>query len=269
VVGRDGKVIVPRVALGDQTARHGAPGVAIAWNPQAKEWGVLWMEVFKLQFARLDEKGKVLGTLDVSQVGTVNPQGRLLWTGQAYAYAMPTRYGLSLFELDDKQVKETPIAVASAIEPVVAFANGTYGIAFRTERELAFVRVKNGKELGRSVLASVPGPRYGGGGGRGQPSGPPTQPTPQARLGSISLASDGNGYAIVWAVSKGAGFDDRLMFARLDERGAFVTGAARRLDDEDKHQGYASIAGTGCDLAVTYIIGDPNGDVRIGFTRLP
>src|SRR5689334_10786495 len=41
VVGRDGKVVVPKVALGDKTAPHSAPGPAVVWNAQAKEWGVL------------------------------------------------------------------------------------------------------------------------------------------------------------------------------------------------------------------------------------
>jgi len=63
------------------------------------------------------------------------------------------------------------------------------------------------------------------------------------------------------------GFDDRLCFARLDAHGAPVAGHPIRLDDEEIHQGYASIAGAGATLAVSYILGDPNGAVRVGLVR--
>jgi hypothetical protein len=266
VVGRDGKVVVPKVALGDKTASHGAPGPAVVWNAQAKEWGVLWMEGFQLSFARLDAKGKLLGSRVLSKSGQVQHLGHLLWTGSTYAYVIPSAAGVVLLEFDDQKQRETILPTASALEPVVAFANDTYGIAFRSARELAFARVKGGKELGRSVIAAVPMARpVGGGGGQPVPAPMGFQPT----LGNMAIAADGGQFVLVWGENRVAqGFNDRLMIARLDAAsGAAIAGFPHRLDQDDVHQDYASIAGTGCDLAVSYILGDPNGKVRVALVK--
>lgn len=273
VVTRDGKTVIPRIPLGDRSASHSAPGVAIAWNAEHKEWGVLWTEVFRVQFARLDAKGRVLATRELSTTGGVNSHGRLLWTGARYAYVLPAKAGLSLFEFDDKQLRQTTIPAATVLEPVVAYANGVFGIAFRTARELAFVRVKDGKELGRSVVTSLPSVSSRGSNpqiARDAPSAPPTPPRGvEPTLGSISIAADGSQFVLVWAQGRSATFDDRLMTARFDATGAIAAGYPKRLDPEEIHQGYASIAGTGCELAVSYILGDPNHDVRVAVTRAP
>lgn len=256
-VGRDGKVAVPRVALGDRTLPHSAPGPAVAWNPQAKEWAALWVEGHKLQLARLDETGKLLDTRELSARAVVAHQSPLVWTGSRYAYVMAVRAGMILYEVDGQTVRETAINAASAMEPVVAYGAGTYGIAFRSEHELAFVRVKDGRELGRTLVQSMPAPRP-----IGAIAGTPVPKAPYRAIGSMTIAADGGGFVLVWAEGAPARFDDRLMIERFDATG-FPLGAPRRLDGEEIHQGYASIAGTGCDLAVSYILGDPNAAVRV------
>src|SRR5262249_15979267 len=88
-------------------------------------------------------------------------------------------------------------------------------------------------------------------------------------LNTPVLAVDGAQYVVAWGEGKGAVFDDRVKIARVERTGKLVAGYPRRIDPEEGHQGYASLGGSGCDLAVSYILGDPNGEVRVGVVRAP
>jgi hypothetical protein len=57
--------------------------------------------------------------------------------------------------------------------------------------------------------------------------------------------------------------------ARLDASSTIASGYPKPLDGERIHQGDASLAGTGCDLAVAYTLGDPNGKTKIAVKRVP
>jgi hypothetical protein len=278
VVTREGRTLVKRVALGDKGVEHGAPGAALAWNARARQWGALWVEAGKVMFGRLDESGALLGARELTASPAVNPNARLIVAGNGrYAYAMATRSGVSLFVFDDKTTSETVIPAATALEPVAAVAGGTFGVAFRSMRELAFVTVKDGRELRRVVIerldqpSSAPArPQVAASSGAAAPSAPPTpMRVPEPTLGSLSLAADGNQFVLVWEKGVGGTFDDRLRVARLDANGAVASGYPRRIDDQEIHQGRASIAGTGCDLAVSYTLGDPNGEVKVAVVRAP
>ncbi|HEU0029771.1 MAG TPA: hypothetical protein VFQ53_03990 [Kofleriaceae bacterium] len=276
VVNRDGKVVVPKLALGDRTASHSAPGVLVAWSPERKEWGVVWTEGTKVQLARISAAGKLAKTIALPDGTSVSHQLRMVWTGRAYAFAAATPTGLVLLQIDDDGARQVPIAKGSALEPVTAFAQGTFAVAYRTDAEqLVVVRIKDGKELGRSVIADLRK-------GAQIASGPATRPAPSPNrppdplpkhvpmLSSLSLAADGAGFVLVWEqMTSGGGFNSRLHVARLDGNGAIAAGYPKRIDGEDTHQGYASIAGSGCGLAVSYILGDPNGDVRVAFVQAP
>ena len=90
-------------------------------------------------------------------------------------------------------------------------------------------------------------------------------------LNTPVIQADGAQWVIAYGqrVGGAVGFDDRIWVTRVDGAGNPAKGYPRRIDSEDVHQGYASIAGTGCDLAVSYILGDPNYDVRVGVVRAP
>lgn len=284
VVDAAGKPVVKPVPLGDQRVMHTAPGVQIAWSPRDKEWGVVWSEFNKLVFGRLSPTGKLLSSTPVTVDGFVQSSSRMLWTGSAFAFLASTPKGLTLFEGSAAGLRGTPIAIESgALEPVLGFSGTTFAIAYRTTRPgtraqlatddkppsktnqpmrppqipvtpedhiLRFVTVTGGK-LGTPVTVATA-------------SGGPILNTPV-------IQADGAQWVIAWGQRIGAavGFDDRLFVTRVDGAGKAASGYPKRIDSEEVHQGYASIAGTGCDLAVSYILGDPNYDVRIGIVRAP
>lgn len=295
VVDRAGKPVVKPIPLGDQRVMHTAPGVQIAWNPRDKEWGVVWSEFNRLVFGRLDKDGKLLSTAPVVIDGFVQSSSRMVWTGTAFAFLASTPKGLALFEATAAGVKPTPIAIeAGAIEPVLGTTVDSYAIAYRITRPgprpampskskiatdqtppkmskedfpsksqpfnqppptpdeylLRLVTVTGGKTGTPVTLATV--------------SGGPLLETPV-------IQADGLRWVIAWGQRVGAavGFDDRLWVTRVDSAGKHAAGYPRRLDSEEVHQGYASIAGTGCDLAISYVLGDPNEAVRVGVVRAP
>ncbi len=280
VVDAAGKQIVKPLPLGDQRVMHTAPGVQIAWNPRDKEWGVVWSEFNKLVFGRLSPTGKLLSSAPVVVDGFVQSSSRMLWTGSAFAFLAASPKGLTLYEASAAGVKPTPVAIESgALEPVLGFANNTFAIAYRitkpgTRAQLAIdkkaapekkpvpMRPPNEVPIPDEYilrLATVAG---------GKTNAPVTLASVRggALLETPVIAADGAQWVVAWGqrVTSKVGFDDRLLVTRVDSAGKHAAGYPHRIDSEDVHQGYASIAGTGCDLAVSYVLGDPNYDVRVG-----
>lgn len=284
VVDGAGKPVVKPLPLGDQRVMHTAPGVQIAWNPRDKEWGVVWSEFNKLVFGRLSPTGKLLSSAPVVIDGFVQSSSRMQWTGSAFAFLAGTQKGLTLFEATAAGVKPTPVAIESgALEPVLGFSAGAYAIAYRITRPGTRARAQIATDMAPS---------------KSPPMRPPNEVVPPdeyvlrlatitngttatpVTLASVSggplletpvIQADGAQWVVVWGQRAGAavGFDDRLFVTRVDGAGRHAAGYPHRIDAEDVHQGYASIAGTGCDLAVSYVLGDPNYDVRVGVVRAP
>ncbi len=279
IVDGAGKPLAPPLALGDQRVMHISPGVAVAWNPRDKEWGVIWSEFNVLKLGRVSSAGKLLGITPLVVDGFIDHASRMVWSGSAYAI-LARANGLVLYEIDAKGVHATKLPIAAdPIEPVIAWSGSAYAIAYRTSKP---------------GVAPAPPVRHNG---RNAPMPPPSRPSPpdshelwfatvaNGQVGApvqIATASNGpfletpviaaDGAQLVIAFGRnqaGRGFDDRLEVVRVDAAGKLAAGYPKRLDPEDVHQGYASIAGTGCDLAISYILGDPNGAVRIGVARAP
>ena len=287
VVDAAGKPVVKPFPLGDQRVMHTAPGVAVAWNPKASEWGVVWSEFNHLKFGRVTKAGKLVQTTPVVIDGYIQASSRMQWTGTAFAFLASTPKGLMLYEAGAAGVRGTLVKLpqTTVLEPVLAHAGSTFAIAYRTTRtgppvkatsliasdkepkkvpmrppendivtpeihELWLVTVAGDTVSAPALIASV---------GRGQIISTPV------------IQADGAQYVIAYPVRQTSkvGFDDRLMVARVDAAGKLAPRYPKRIDDEDVHQGYASIAGTGCELAVSYILGDPNSAVRIGVVRAP
>lgn len=281
VIGRDGSTVVKRIPLGDQRVMHTSPGVGVAWNPTAKEWGVIWSEFNLLKFARVDMMGRVRDERRLVVDGFINPHSKLVWTGARYAFVAATSAGHVVIEIDVKGTRELKLPISgTTLEPVLdAMGARRYGVVYRTTRP-------------PPAAAVSPAPP-----GRPPPAPPQHMPPPPeihelwfvaitdgvvhkprlvttaasgAVFNSPVLATDGGQLVVAWGERRApSGFDDRLWFARLDAAGTVAAGYPVRLDDEELHQGDASITGTGCELAVSYILGDPNQAVRIGVVRAP
>lgn len=281
IIDRNGKPVVRPLALGDQKVQHDAPGVQVAWNPQAKEWGVLWSESATLKFARVSTLGNPGGTFEVAKGAFISPNGRMVWTGSGFAFAARTQTGLDVLEVGANGVRATTLlSTLDFSEPAVAAIDGTLAVVYRTYQD-APVRgggrpapppadLQNGPpahvvnpQLHKIELVTVKD---------GKASAPVTlkESVGLGLLSTPALAVDGNQLVVVWPERQSKhGFDDRLVVARTDLAGTMAPGYPKRLDAEDVHQGYASLAGTGCDLAISYILGDPNGAVRVAVQRAP
>ncbi|MBA3465574.1 MAG: hypothetical protein H0T46_36925 [Deltaproteobacteria bacterium] len=290
VVDAAGKPLVKPIPLGDQRVMHTAPGVAVAWNPKASEWGVVWSEFNHLKFGRITKAGKLVQTTPVAIDGFIHASSRMLWTGTSFAFLASTPKGLMLYEAGAAGVRGTQVKLpqTTIIEPVLALSGSTFAIAYRTTRTGAPVKVT-------SLIASDKDPKNQ----RSAPMRPPENDivTPEIHellfvtmtgdkvsapalvasatrgqiLNTPVIQADGAQYVIAYAVRQTSkvGFDNRMVVARVDPAGKLAAGYPKRIDDENVHQGYASIAGTGCDLAVSYILGDPNNAVRVGVVRAP
>lgn len=279
VVDRSGATVVAPIPLGDQRVMHSAPGVSVAWNPLDREWGVVWNEFNRIMFGRISSAGVLVDKRKVVVDGHIHASSRMAWNGAAYAFLVEDPKGLAIYEGDAGGIRATSIPLLDRMyEAVLATDNGNYAIAYRIATP--------GKQLA---------PPAGGGRG-GAPSPPPDSLRPpddhELRVVTVMggtvgkpvtiakttggptietpvIAVDGKQLVVVWGEGRSAVFDARLKVARVDSKGKLVAGYPKRLDPENVHQGSASIAGTGCDLAVAYILGDPNAEVRIGVTRAP
>jgi hypothetical protein len=291
VVNGAGKPVIKPIALGDQRVMHSAPGVAVAWNPKASEWGVVWSEFNYLTFGRITKAGTLVQTTRVVIDGFLHASSRMLWTGSAYAFLAQTPKGLMIYEAGAAGVRAIPIKLpqTTVLEPVLAVSGSTFAIAYRTTKPGPPVKatslIASDKDPAKDKKAPPSRPQYDDivapeihellfvtvtGGTVSAPALVATATRGQI-LNTPVIQSDGAQYVIAWGVRQTSkvGFDDRLVVARVDAAGKIAAGYPKRIDPEDVHQGYASIAGTGCDLAVSYILGDPNYAVRVGVVRAP
>lgn len=290
VVDGTGKPVVKPIPLGDQRVMHIAPGVAVAWNPTSSEWGVVWSEFNHLKFGRITKAGKLVQTTPVVIDGYVQASSRMLWTGTAFAFLARTPKGLMIYEAGAAGVRGIPVKLpqTTVLEPVLALSGSTFAIAYRSTRPGPPVKAT-------SLIASDEDPKNQ----KSAPMRPPENDivtpdihellfvtvtgdkvSPPALIASAIrgqivntpvIQADGAQYVVAYAMRQTStvGFDDRMVVARVDSAGKLAPGYPKRIDDEDVHQGYASITGTGCDLAVSYILGDPNYNVRVGVVRAP
>jgi hypothetical protein len=245
VVDTAGSAVVPRIPLGDPDSNH-AGFTLVAWHPTLQEWGVVWSERNNLtRFARISAQGRLGATVDLKHLYLSRAQ-RLVTTASGYALAAQASQGAQILEIEGAAIARRIKFDDAAIDPVAAFDGVSFGLVYRTRDELVFVRFERGAEVARRVIA------------RG------------TTLGTPSIAAGQGGFIVAWSERKRSGaFDDRIQIAQLDAAGAPVAGYPRRLDPDEQHQGEPSFAGTGCNLAVSYLIGDPNGTPRHAIVRNP
>ena len=250
VLDPNGKTIVKRIPLGDQRVMHTSPGVAVAWNPDRREWAAIWSEFNLLKFARIEPGGRVFDERKIVVDGFHNASSKLVWTGKSYAMVAVASSGFFVFEIREKEIRSISIPyTGSVLEPVIAAANGDYAVVYRSmieeRHELQFVRIRDGvAHAPRTITKTI--------------------------TNTPVIAFDGKGFAIAWGqpAGKRGGFDDRLFVARVATDGQ-VTKKPMRVDSEDVHQGYATFASTSCGVSLAYILGDPNGVVRLAVRGVP
>jgi hypothetical protein len=239
--------------LGNGDVQHTFPGIAIGWSAERRQWGVVWSELGRIWLARFDERGRPASRSPIllAQQGALSHAARLVAAGGRWAIVTTVGSAYVVVESgDDGVVRETPIDTDDGAEPVIAWNGRRFGVLIREQwppRRITFVAVANGEVLGRTALAEVT----------------------TGMIQTPVIHPDGDGFVAVFSAGPG-GFDDRLMVARIDADGRPAAGYPRRLDpQEEVHQGYAAIAGEGCELAVSYTLGDPNGNVRAAIVQGP
>lgn len=285
VTSPSGGVVIKPIALGDQRVSHTAPGVGVAWNPRDREWGVVWSEFNHVKFARISQTGKLGVTTSVAMDRFIDASSRMVWNGSAFAFVAHGK-DLVLFEIDAAGVRSTVVMTTdqhnNVLEPVLAYDGTRYAIAYRVTTE-----------------GTVPKPRHANA-GKGAPApgrpqtqveyaqndelrfvtvagGKATKPVTIAKndggpvINTPVIQADGAQFVIVWGERQvdTPSFDDRLKIARVDAAGTIAKGYPTRIDSDNVHQGSASIAGTGCDLAISYARGNPNGEVTVAVVRAP
>ncbi len=240
----------PRVALGSTNAQHAAPGASVAWHARSQSWGAVWIEDGHVMFGTIDTDGRPGAAVDLSpQARATHDDAAIISTASGFAVPISIGGDLVLVETAARggAIERRTTIATNVLEPEVAFDGRRFGVVMRTATELRLSFVEDGRATPPVTIVRAE---------TGRTIGAPT----------ITHDPEHEQFVVAWP-SAGSGHDDRLCYARLGPAGTPTEGFPMRIDDQEIHQGHPSFAGMGPDLAVSYILGDPNETARIGFVR--
>lgn len=230
---------------------------ALAWNPLAREWGVLWHEwnngePMVLRFARLDEAGALLdGSLVELGAGLIDGSGSMLtWGGGAFV-ALQQRGGaggLRLVRLDETGASFTTLADGVGFHAQnVAWNGADYG--------LLWVETLGG-------TASVNFARANRSGALIEGSRRTLHAFPFLEAPTADLVASGTGWLATWAATP-VGARGDIFVVRVAADGELEGGAPVQLSCEPSRDGFpvASTGGRPTAVAFTHF-GEHGSEVR-------
>lgn len=222
---------------------------ALAWNPLAREWGVLWHEwdngtQVLLRFARLTEAGTLVeGSLVELGPGLIEGSGSMLvFGGGAFVALLGSADRLRLVRLDSAgNVSFTQIAEGASFHaPSVAWNGVEYGLSwvetFSGTAQVKFARAGGSGELIAGSLRTL-------------------HAFPFLEAPTASLVASGAGWLATWAGTPAGGLGE-IFVARLSASGE---GAPLQLTCDPARDGFPVASTGGIPTAVAFTSFGPTG----------
>ena len=222
---------------------------ALAWNPDAREWGVLWHEwdngglVF-LRFARLTEWGDFIdGSIVELGAGMIEGSGSMMVYGGGNFVALqqlsgPERLQLVQIDASGSAVHFTDIADGATFHAQSVAWNGVeYGLSWvETLNAVAEVKFARVTKLGVMVVGSEI----------------TLHSDPFVEIPSGDLVASGAGWLATWSATPQSGRGE-IFVARLDQGGGVLPGFPMQLTCDAARDAYPVASAGGNPTVVAFL----------------